>query len=176
MWSNKLLLVCLQVLLDSEGGFRTGCRNVSRQQQSFSGLQSPRWSFSIKVCYSWVQIIFLLKHSCTYSCVKRGLKVCAIPILARSTEPNPKLMADLFSLNGPVKRQKLFVGVYKLDALSLVTSLWYLSTTLSAFLNETHLQLFACYWLFFEQILASVFDFFNLQNGLSVMKCTIIDH
>ena len=30
------------------------------QQQSISGLQSPRWSFSIKVCYSWVQTIFLL--------------------------------------------------------------------------------------------------------------------
>jgi len=33
----------------SEDGFRTGCRNVSHEQQSFSGLQSPRWSFSIKV-------------------------------------------------------------------------------------------------------------------------------
>ena len=46
--------------LDSENGFRTDCRNISRQQQSFSGLQSPRWSFSIKVCYSWVRAIFLL--------------------------------------------------------------------------------------------------------------------
>ena len=27
---------------------------------SWKGLQSPRWSFSIKVCYSWVQTIFLL--------------------------------------------------------------------------------------------------------------------
>ena len=34
--------------LDFEDGFRTGCRNVSRKQQSFLGLQSPRWSFSIK--------------------------------------------------------------------------------------------------------------------------------
>ena len=34
--------------LDSEDGFRKGCRNVSHKQQSFSGLQSPRWS-SIKV-------------------------------------------------------------------------------------------------------------------------------
>ena len=25
--------------------FRTGCRNVSHEQQSFSGLQSPTWSF-----------------------------------------------------------------------------------------------------------------------------------
>ena len=49
-----------QVLLkiDSEDGFCVGCRNVSRQQQSFSGFQSPRCSFSIKVRYSWVQIIF----------------------------------------------------------------------------------------------------------------------
>ena len=34
--------------LDSEDGFRTGCRNVRPQQQSFSGIQSTRWSFSIK--------------------------------------------------------------------------------------------------------------------------------
>ena len=32
--------------LDSEDGFRSGCWNVSRKQQSFSGLQSRRWSFS----------------------------------------------------------------------------------------------------------------------------------
>ena len=30
-------------------GFSTSCWNVSRQQQSFSALQSPTWSFSIKV-------------------------------------------------------------------------------------------------------------------------------
>ena len=40
---------------DSQDGFCTGCRNISHQQQSFSVLQLPRWSFSIKVCYSWVQ-------------------------------------------------------------------------------------------------------------------------
>ena len=39
--------------------FRTGCRNVSRKQQSFSGLPSPRWSFTIKVCHSRVPTIFL---------------------------------------------------------------------------------------------------------------------
>ena len=44
--------------LDSEDGFRTGCRNVSHKQQPFSGFWSPRWSFSIKVCYSWAQAIF----------------------------------------------------------------------------------------------------------------------
>ena len=44
--------------LDSEDGLRTGCRNVSHQRQSFSGLQSPRLSFSIKVYLSWVQTIF----------------------------------------------------------------------------------------------------------------------
>ena len=31
-------------------------RRSPRQQQSFSGLQSPRWSF---LCYSWVQTLFL---------------------------------------------------------------------------------------------------------------------
>ena len=29
----------------------------------FSVLQSPRWSFSIKICYSWVQTIFLLRYT-----------------------------------------------------------------------------------------------------------------
>ena len=30
-----------------------------KPEKDFSALQSPRWSFSIKVCYSWVQTIFL---------------------------------------------------------------------------------------------------------------------
>ena len=34
-------------------------RNVSRKQQSSLGLQSPRWSFSTRVCYAWVQTFFL---------------------------------------------------------------------------------------------------------------------
>ena len=50
--------------LDFKHGFRTGCRNVSHKQQSFPGLQSPRWFFLIKVCYSWVQSIFLRKIYC----------------------------------------------------------------------------------------------------------------
>ena len=37
--------------LSSEDGFRTGCQNISRKQQSFLGLQLFRRSFSIKVCY-----------------------------------------------------------------------------------------------------------------------------
>ena len=45
--------------IDSEEGFCTGFWNLSHKQQSFSG-QSPRWSFSIKVCYSGVQTILLL--------------------------------------------------------------------------------------------------------------------
>ena len=49
----------LRLSLDSEDGFHTGCRNISRKQQSFSGLQSSQWSFSIEVCYSWVHTIFL---------------------------------------------------------------------------------------------------------------------
>jgi len=36
----------LRLSLDSEDGFRTGCQNVSHKQQSFWGLQSPRWSFN----------------------------------------------------------------------------------------------------------------------------------
>ena len=51
----------------AEEGFRTGCRNVSHQQQSFPGLQPPRWSFSITLCYSLVQTIFLLRFLCTWS-------------------------------------------------------------------------------------------------------------
>ena len=38
----------LRQSLDSEHGFRTSCQNVSHKQQSFSVLQPPRWSFSIK--------------------------------------------------------------------------------------------------------------------------------
>ena len=49
--------------LDSEDGFGTGCRNFSRDQQSFSGLQLPTWCFSIRVCYSWVQSVFLFDFS-----------------------------------------------------------------------------------------------------------------
>ena len=44
---------------------------------------------------------------------------CAFDALER----NPKLIDDLYSLNGRVKLQKLFVVVYMLNALSLVTSL-----------------------------------------------------
>ena len=51
----------LKLSLDCVDGFRTGCLNISHQQQSFSGLQSPRWSFSIKVCYSCIQTIFLFE-------------------------------------------------------------------------------------------------------------------
>ena len=49
--------------LDSENGFCTGYRNISHQQQSFSGLHSPWRSFPIKVCYPCVQTIFLLRLS-----------------------------------------------------------------------------------------------------------------
>ena len=34
---------------------------------AFSGLQSPRWSFSIKVSYSWVQTIFFLTKQSPFS-------------------------------------------------------------------------------------------------------------
>ena len=64
--------------LDSEHGFRTGCRNVSHKQQSFSGLQSPRWSFSIKVCYSWVQSIFLWKIYCCINVFTLSLKTMTL--------------------------------------------------------------------------------------------------
>ena len=63
VWDWRFINMCGSHLqsqvksLDSEDGFRTCCRNVSHQQQSFSRLQPPRWSFSIKVCYSWVQTI-----------------------------------------------------------------------------------------------------------------------
>ena len=36
---------------------------VLRRTTWFSGLQSPRWSFSITVGYSWVQTIFLYTYS-----------------------------------------------------------------------------------------------------------------
>lgn len=46
----------LKLSLDCKDDFRTGCPNISHQHQSFSGLQSPRWSFSIKVYYSCEEI------------------------------------------------------------------------------------------------------------------------
>ena len=57
---SSLIEKTIWVIGDRGDGFRTGCRIVSRQQQSFSGLQLPRWSFPITVCYSKVQTIFVL--------------------------------------------------------------------------------------------------------------------
>ena len=44
--------------LDSEDDFRTGCRNVSHQQQFFSELHSPERSHYTNYWYSWVQTIY----------------------------------------------------------------------------------------------------------------------
>ena len=41
VWKPKINHLTL-----AEDGFRTGCRNVGRQQQSYSGLQSPRIIFN----------------------------------------------------------------------------------------------------------------------------------
>ena len=48
--------------LDSEDGFRTCCRNVSRQQQSFSGLQSP-------ILHTWIEKLkgHLIEYKTTYA-------------------------------------------------------------------------------------------------------------
>ena len=43
--------------LDSEDDFRSGCRNVSHQQQFFSELLSPGQSQNTNYWYSWVQTI-----------------------------------------------------------------------------------------------------------------------
>ena len=67
-----LLLIIWVTSQELEDGFGTGCWNISCQQQSFFELQSPRWSFSIKVCYSWVQTIFLI---CNNNCVFTALNV-----------------------------------------------------------------------------------------------------
>ena len=44
--------------LDSEDDFRSGCRNVSHQQQFFSELHSPGRSHYTNYWYSWVQTIY----------------------------------------------------------------------------------------------------------------------
>ena len=49
--------------LDSEDDFRTGCRNVSHQQQFFSELHSPRRSHYTNYWYSWVQTIYFTKEN-----------------------------------------------------------------------------------------------------------------
>ena len=51
--------------LDSEDDFRSGCRNVSHQQQFFSELPSPGWSHYANYWYSWVQTIY--KNTCSTS-------------------------------------------------------------------------------------------------------------
>jgi len=43
--------------LDSEDDFRSGCRNISHQQQFFSELPSPG-RLQANYWYSWVQIIY----------------------------------------------------------------------------------------------------------------------
>ena len=65
---SKLMINRLKPSVDSEDGFRTGCWNVSHQQQSISGPQLSRWSFSIKACYSWFQTIFLLMFNNVEQC------------------------------------------------------------------------------------------------------------
>jgi len=56
----------IRLSLDSKDVFPRGCWNVSHKQKSFSGLQSPRWSFSIKVCYSKVQTSSIFKMRYNY--------------------------------------------------------------------------------------------------------------
>ena len=53
-------------MASAQVGFRTGCQNISHYQQSFSGLQSPTWSFSIKVTFhllykvtTWYNLLYL---------------------------------------------------------------------------------------------------------------------
>ena len=46
--------------LDSADDFRSGCRNVSHQQQFFSELPSPRRSHYTNYWYSWVQTIYYI--------------------------------------------------------------------------------------------------------------------
>ena len=56
----------------------------SRQQQPFSGLQSPRWSFSILVFYSSVQTIFYFKHYRCYLhalCLRDHVKYTTFPLI-----------------------------------------------------------------------------------------------
>ena len=83
--------------LDSGDGFRTGCRNVSHKQHSFSRLQSPTWSFSIKVCYSWVQTIFFLckttsSFSCqTYNNIQHSLKAICTTVTPFMIVPNSSM-------------------------------------------------------------------------------------
>ena len=50
--TNQIAHQGFEIFNTSEDGFHTGCRNVSRKQQCFSGLQSPRWYFLVMLCYS----------------------------------------------------------------------------------------------------------------------------
>ena len=61
--------------LDSEDDFRSGCRNVSHQQQFFSELHSPGRSHYTNYWYSWVQTIY-----CMTSIVFKLTKRLASPV------------------------------------------------------------------------------------------------
>ena len=55
--------------LDSDDDFRSGCRNVSHhyQQQSISGLHSPRQSNYTITCYHWVQTFYCKSSTVSFT-------------------------------------------------------------------------------------------------------------
>ena len=63
----------LKLSLDSEDGFHTDCWNISHQEQSFSGLQSPKWSFTIKI-----EVALLMTFNLLFSnaIIKRQVTTC----------------------------------------------------------------------------------------------------
>ena len=75
----------------------TYCRNVSRPQQFFSGLQLPMWSFSIRVCYSWIQTTFL-----KYKRLKQRQLSCSVIFFSNHFKIWNKL---------PAKREKILSGI-----------------------------------------------------------------
>ena len=87
--------------LDSEDDFRSGCRNVSHQQQFFSELLSPGRSHNTNYWYSWVQTIY-------YDNSLSGPKTCyhkttVVGVLAQLSSKVPKHTKSKRRLLGIVK-------------------------------------------------------------------------
>ena len=65
--------------LDSEDDFRSGCRNVSHQQQFFSELHSPVRSLYSNYWYSWVETIYFNKEELfSKFCLHYYSKECSV--------------------------------------------------------------------------------------------------
>ena len=93
----------------SEDDFRSGCRNVSHQQQFFSELHSPGRSHNTNYWYSWLQTIY---HSTITDCsppfcisdsqlgfaslIIRSYRTLALGLIVKAGAPNDRFLSYAF--------------------------------------------------------------------------------